>query len=486
MKQKNSSIFRSISLLIAGLIFILGSLFIALTYFSTLHYYQATTQRLNKDVAAHIAKFTSPFSNAGLNRQIADSVFYDAMILSPSVEVYFLDTTGRVMYFHAPDSAIKVWKVPLAPIKAYIASGGQEYIQGADPKLPGENKIFSAAAVRSGNKQLGYIYVILGGNDYRNVSQLLLGNHVTTLVAQAAAVVLVLSVIVSLLYLRRIKRNLAKVTGVLDAYRAGNYKARFESTAYNEFTPVTTSFNQMADLLTHTIEQLETAAKDRKDFLANISHDLRTPLTVIRGYAETLQDAAARGTLDAGKQADLTSLLHKKIKQLEHMIWQLFELSRMESPEFKPAQEPFNIAELLAETVSSAQNMAAEKNIRLQSSGADETAWVNADPAMMERAIQNLVYNALKHTPENGQVSISLEKATGNIVLVFENSAPPLPPSLLQWINSADIHKTQPMPGRNGLGLAIVKKILQLHRYQLRAENNAAGVKMALVCEAWS
>ncbi|MBS1566230.1 MAG: hypothetical protein JST39_17735, partial [Bacteroidetes bacterium] len=102
-------------MLIAGFIFLLGCLFVSITYFATLHYYQATTQRLNKDVATHIATFTSPFGHSGLDRKMADSIFYDAMVLSPSVEVYFLDTTGKVMYFHAPDSAIKCRQIPLEP-----------------------------------------------------------------------------------------------------------------------------------------------------------------------------------------------------------------------------------------------------------------------------------------------------------------------------------------------------------------------------------
>src|ERR1700738_1198687 len=120
MRRRKNSIFRSISFWVSGLILVLSSVFILLTYMATLHYYQATTQRINKDVAAHIAKFTSPFDSSGLNRKIADSVFYDAMILSPSVEVYFLDTAGRVMYFHAPDSVIKVWQLPLDHIRRYI------------------------------------------------------------------------------------------------------------------------------------------------------------------------------------------------------------------------------------------------------------------------------------------------------------------------------------------------------------------------------
>src|SRR3954469_775064 len=120
MKKYTSSLFTSIGLMVFTIIVVLGTVFILVTYLSATHFYQATTQRLNKDVAGHIALFTSPFHDNGFDRKKADSVFYDAMVLSPSIEVYFLDTTGKVMYYHAPDSLIKLHKIPLTNIKQHI------------------------------------------------------------------------------------------------------------------------------------------------------------------------------------------------------------------------------------------------------------------------------------------------------------------------------------------------------------------------------
>ncbi|MHA4807320.1 HAMP domain-containing sensor histidine kinase [Flavitalea flava] len=487
MKRSNKSIFRSISLLISGLILVLAGLFITLTYLATVHYYQATTQRINKDVAAHIAKFASPFDSTGLNRKIADSVFYDAMILSPSVEVYFLDTAGKVMYFHAPDSVIKVWQLPLDHIRQYINSGGLEYIKGPDPKLPGMEKIFSAAEVRHGNRNLGYIYVVLGGNNYQTISQMLFGNHVTSLAIKVSAIVVILSIVVSLFYLNRIKRKLIRITDVMTAFREGNYKARFDSGIFDEFSSLTGSFNTMADLLTHNIERLEMAEMERKNFLANISHDLRTPLTVIRGYVETLQGESNSERLTSEKQEEITVLLHKKIRQMESMIMQLFELSRMESAEFKPAREPFNISEVMEEMTSDLRKPAEKKKIQLSSSGTHEMTWIDADIALMERVIQNLAANAIRHTPQHGWVHIKLEKKEQDILAIFENSSPALPEDLLQWINTNTntIHKNTDLKARRGLGLAIVKKILQLHGYEIKASNTNGFVRIEIILKAF-
>jgi signal transduction histidine kinase len=476
-----NSLFRHISLLISGFLFLLASLFIIITYLSSLHYYQATTQRLNKDVASHIAKFTSPFRTGGLNRKIADSVFYDAMILSPSVEVYFLDTTGKVMYFHAPDSAIKVWHIPLVPIKRYIASKGLVYIKSPDPKAPGMEKIFSAAEVVSGEERLGYIYVILGGNDYQTVSRLLFGDHIITLALQAFGVIFIVSLLVSLLYLNRIKKDLAKVTGVLHAYRNGDYEARFKTDTYKEFAPVAQSFNQMADLLTSHIHRLETSDLERKDFLANISHDLRTPLTVIKGYVETLQQEVANSRPDPQRQTEITTLIYKRLERLEMMIMQLFELSKMEAVGFRLSREPFNLAELLEETVTDSQKAARRKNIHLYSEGSNEMAWINADIALFERMIQNLVDNAIRHTPENGRVHVRLEKQFDNhFLLTIGNTGTALSPELLRWINNDEAGTQHLSPARRGLGLAIVKKIANLHQYELRAGSAEDGIHFSI------
>ena len=114
------NLFKRLIILIFLLVTVLSLLFIVITYLTTREFYQSSTQLVNKDVAAHIAKFTSPFHDEGINKQVADSVFYNAMVLNPSIEVYFLDTTGKIMYYQAPDSSIKLHNIPLKNIKKHF------------------------------------------------------------------------------------------------------------------------------------------------------------------------------------------------------------------------------------------------------------------------------------------------------------------------------------------------------------------------------
>ncbi|MEO6219515.1 MAG: HAMP domain-containing sensor histidine kinase, partial [Ginsengibacter sp.] len=450
------------------LIAVLGLLFMAITYYATTHYHQASTQLLNKDVAAHIAQFTSPFDADGLNKQKADSVFKDVMVISPSAEVYFLDTTGKVIDYHAEKSDIKLWQIPLENIKKFIQEGGSKYIKSPDPRDPSDPKIFSAAVV-SNSKKLGYIYVILGSNQYRNVAGMLYSSHISNLVIKAFLFIIILSIALSFLYVRRMQKRYNSMIAVLEKFQQGDFKSRFPANN-NDMSAVTGAFNKMADLLVLNIDKLTNLEKERKNFIAAISHDLRTPLSIARGYTETLFLKIEK-TLDKEFLQNYLQLINNKILQIEHMVKQLFELSKMDAIEFKPKKEPFVLSEIVQETASAFQLLASEKKIILKCTQCQYHVWVNADISMMERVVQNLIENAIKHTPADGNVQVTIIVEGNNLICKIENTGNPLPEDLLQWINNSvketDIPKNK--PAKSGFGLVIVQRILFLHHLSLKA-----------------
>ncbi len=464
-----NTIFKRVSLLVFSLITILSLLFIIITYVSATYFFNASTELLNKDVAAHIAEFTSPFESTAINKKKADSVFYNAMVVSPSIEVYFLDTAGNVIYYEAPDSAIKLRQIPLDNIHKLIASKGKEYVTSPDPKDPQHNKIFSAAEVIKRGKKLGYIYVVLGSKEYNNISELLFTSHAATLAIEAFAIIIILSFIISFYYIKRLQRRYSAVLSVLEEYKKGNFAARFAENSRDEFSPVTSSFNTMAELLSQNIARLKKTETERKNFIANISHDLRTPLSIASGYAETL--VSQQENITAVKQQEYTELIVSKLKQVENMVMQLFELSRLDAVDFEPQTEPFIFSEILQEVTNSFTMSAAAKNIQLTCIGCSEVIWTQGDIKMMERVIQNLLGNAIKNTPANSTITISLSRQNNELITAFGNSGELLSAELLNWINSnneADVLYTRPFH-RTGLGLVIVKRILQLHHSHLVA-----------------
>jgi signal transduction histidine kinase len=399
--------FRRIYLVVFLLIVVLGMLFTGITYLATMNFYETSTQLLNKDVAGHIAQFTSPYGQGGLDRRKADSIFYDAMVISPSAEVYFLDTTGRVLYFHGKPEEIKEWRVPMGPIEEYLVSGGRKHVVDVDPRDPAMKKIFSVAVV----EKLGYIYVILGSQQYRSVSQMLFNSRITPVVLGSVVFLLAVSLLVTVWYFQRVRE---------------------------------------AD----NIRRLTASEKERRDFMVNISHDLRTPLAIAGGYAETL--VMKKGELTPEDERMYGELVVAKLRQVEKMVNQLFELSKMEAASFEAKREPFVFSEMLVEVVEASG--AAE---RITCVNCTDGSWIEADVSMMERVVQNLVVNALAYTPAGGVIEVRMERVGEELVLTIANAAPALPMELMRWVNTPGATR----PGQLAIGLTIVRKILSLHGF---------------------
>ena len=434
-RQEPFAIFRRIYVVVFLLIAVLGLLFIGVTYMATTSFYAASTQLLNKDVAAHIAKFTSPYGREGFDRQKADSVFYQAMVISPSAEVYFLDTTGRVIYFHGDTLEIRSWRVDMDALQRYLEAGGLRYISGSDPRDPEHRKIFSAAGVGEGTGRLGYIYVILGNQQYRSVTQMLVNSRVTPVVLGAVIFILIVSLLVTVLYIRRLKRRVE---------------------------------------LVEMVDRAQASEKVRRDFMTSMAHDLRTPLAIARGYAETLQ--LKRGKLNVDEEREYGELVLSKIRQVEKMVGQVFELSKMESASFELLKEPFVFSEVVQEVVrgKGGGGVSAGGRVGMGSEWVGEIvcencmdgSWVVADVSMMERVLQNLVVNAVAYTRVGGRIVVRLERTGGELALRVANEGEVLGEDLLGWFNRVEGVR----PKKAAIGLAIVKKVLELHGFLYGAE----------------
>lgn len=465
MKNKIISL-RLISLIVFLLIMGTAILFMTITYFSAQQYHQATTQLLNREVAEHIAKFSSPYEKKGINKIIADSVFHHAMVLSPSIEVYFLDTTGRVIYYDAPEKEIIQRMIPLDPIKRYIQSAGKIFITGRDPRDPGEDKIFSAAKVHGSGREEGFIYVILGSKEFRLASHILYNSHIGNLLLKAFIFVIISSVIITSLYLRRVEKRFNRMIGVLERFKNGDYTARFTQEKNSEFSVFTESFNKMAALLVSNIHQLKRSEEERKQLVVNISHDLRTPLAIARGYAETLSIQKGDHQV-SDKQEQYVQLIIQKITQVEHLVTQLFELSRIESAEIVPHYQPFIFSEIVLEIINSLMLPASHKSITIDSTRSSDHSWINADIKMMESVVQNIIINAISYTAENETIRVITERAEHELIFTVENPGEPLSDDVLAWLNAATVNDSELRPQKSIIGLTIVKRIVNLHRFSL-------------------
>ncbi|MDP4587485.1 MAG: HAMP domain-containing histidine kinase [Flavobacteriales bacterium] len=217
-------------------------------------------------------------------------------------------------------------------------------------------------------------------------------------------------------------------------------------------------------------EQKEEIVKFRKELIANVSHDLRTPLASIQGYLETV--LLKRDRLDDERINKYLQTSLRNTAQLNNLIEELFELSKLESKERKLNLESLVLPELAHDIVNSHRIIAAEKEVELQLDVTGSVQAVKADIALIDRVIVNLLSNAIKFSPQGGLVSIRIQQENKKVNVIVEDQGSGIAEEDLKNVFDRFHKSTVGNKQGSGLGLAIVKNILDLHgsSYNIESE----------------
>jgi len=210
----------------------------------------------------------------------------------------------------------------------------------------------------------------------------------------------------------------------------------------------------------------------RRDLIANVSHDLRTPLASLRGYLETLllkddslQPATRRSYLD---------IAFRQSERLANLIDELFELAKLDFKGLQLDMEPVQLGELASDVVQKFQLAAERRNVRLAIDAWVGSLFVRADPGLVQRVFENLIDNALKHTPSGGAIQVTVVPERGRVVARVADTGSGIPAAELPFIfhRFYQVNKSRgAAAGGAGLGLAIAKRILELHASDITAES---------------
>jgi signal transduction histidine kinase len=473
MKYFFNSLYWKISAVFLLVLIIISAVYIYISVITAEMYFQETRQKLDLKVAAHIASDNNFFSGDSININVLKNVFHNVMIINPSIEVYLLDTSGTILAYYAPNQTIKLKGVPLEPVKKFISSTRESFLMGTDPKNPEKQKAFSAAKVMDNGKFKGYIYVILGGKEYDNASDVLFGSYIMRLGIRSMIIALITAAIIGFLAIGFIIRNIRLIVGVIRDFQKGNLSARITLKSKGELREFANSFNDMADTIVSNMQQIKKMDTLRRDLVANVSHDLRTPLSIIRGYVETvLIKNTNLSDEDRGKYLEI---ILKSTERLLALVEELFELSKLEAKETLPQNEFFSLAELLQDIHQKNLIIANSKNIKLNLNISENLPFIFGDIAMMEKVIQNLLDNAYKFTPAFGEISILLKREDDRrITAVISDTGFGIEKDEISLIFERYYQvkrvSTELQTG-TGLGLIIVKKILDMHQINIRVES---------------
>ena len=473
---KKPKLFSSLYWKIAA-VFLFALLIISLVYlyiaaFTAEMYFQEASQRLNEEVAQHIAEENQFFVNGKANQEALKNIFHDIMVINPSIEVYLLNTEGKILSYFAPNKKVTLEYVPLGPIKEFLKSGASSFVMGVDPKNEHIEKTFSAAKVYEGSVQRGYIYVILSGEEFDNAASFVVGSYILRLGVRSMTITLIAAALFSLIALGLITKNLRRIITVVRKFKEGDLKARIKLKSKGELREFADSFNEMADTIVKNIDEIKTMDNLRRDLVANVSHDLRTPLATIQGYLETI--LIKKDSLSEMEKENYLKTILNSTERLKTLVSELFELSKLEARETKPKLEPFSIGEIVQDIKQKNKVIAEKKGIDLNVDFPYNLPLVYADIGMMEKVIQNLLENAIKFTSENGSVTIKLEPQGHMILVKVQDSGEGISSDALPHI--FDRYQRNERSGQLenkglGLGLAIVKRILEVHEIEISVES---------------
>jgi signal transduction histidine kinase len=286
--------------------------------------------------------------------------------------------------------------------------------------------------------------------------------------ATAGVGAVALAVIFGLWNSYRIAAPIKSLAGTSAQMGAGNLSVRAYLKTGGEIGDLGDQFNQMADNLQTTIQQLENERDALRRFIADASHELRTPVTALKNFNALLQGPAAD---DVKVQTEFLTESQSQIERLEWITANLLDLSRLDAGLLDLDLAEHDLREIIEASVSPFLQIAEEKGISLVTNLPIFEFTFSCDRPRLEMAIANLVDNALKFTPEGGEISVTLESDSDQVLILVRDTGEGIPPQDLPHIFERFYRGRGHSVEGSGLGLAIVKSIIEAHSGQVNVES---------------
>jgi two-component system OmpR family sensor kinase len=381
----------------------------------------------------------------------------------PQTFVYLLDPEGRVVSGNNEKlDGLPSEQLPVRPLQAAVSP-----VRGERRLAAGERVLYVAepvyASVQQGQRAIAY-YLLLA-EPYRPV-RVALGDLVPRLM-WAGAIALILSLVLAALMAVSVARPLDRIAQAAEEIAAGNYDQKLDITSPTELARLATSFGVMARRVKATVQS-------QHDLLANVSHDLKTPLTSIQGFSQAMLDGTASDG-EVWKRA--AAIIHNEAGRMRRLVDDLLDLARLEAGEVALAREPVDMRELLRACAVRFSPQVEGAGVHLEVDAPALLPEVVGDADRLGQVFGNLVDNALKHARDEnsgGRVVLQAEHQQALVVCSVTDNGPGIPAEDLSRIferfYQVDKSRVRRASGA-GLGLAIAKEIVQAHGGQIRAES---------------
>ena len=271
----------------------------------------------------------------------------------------------------------------------------------------------------------------------------------------AAAAAFILAFVVVGLFSYRLVKPLRQMSAAAKSFGDGDFSIRVPVTSNDEIGQLATAFNNMADSLSGSESM-------NRSFVANVSHELKTPMTTIAGFIDGILD----GTIPPERQSHYLHIVSDEVKRLSRLVRTMLNLSRIDNGELKLRPNDFDISETVLSTVLTFEKSIDEKKIDIRGLDTLQPMQVHGDEDLLHQIVYNLVENAVKFTNTEGYISFNVSDSIDRIVVTIENSGSGIQsdelPLVFEKFYKTDKSRSQDKNGM-GLGLYLVRTIIKLH-----------------------
>ena len=382
-------------------------------------------------------------------------------IIGESAEAYlfFTDNDGSILIASNPEMLHGDTVDEAVLTKADSVDKNYHLFSTLDGVLA-EKSYISVSEMRSERGgHSGYLFLCSSGEQLAEFKQQFWSNFLLS-----ACVMLLCASVLTKLLMRRLTDPLQKVTDAAQRFGGGDLSVRVEGVeGEGEVADLARTFNRMA-------ENIQSNDNSRGQFMGNIAHELRTPMTTIKGFVDGILD----GTIPPDLQNHYLQLVSEETGRLARLIQNMLDLSKLESGEYQVNARMFNIWDTLTGVALSAEQRINDGMIEIEGLTMDEKALVYADPDLIHQVVYNLLDNAIKFTPAGGTIRFSVEKLGPETEIAVWNSGQGISPEALPYVFQR-FYKEDRSRGLHargaGLGLNICKVLVNLSGGQIRVES---------------
>ena len=462
MPSTHKTLYFRLSVVLLGVVTLLST--VQFLFFT--HYWdrlgKEAEQRVNLTLAEKLALPLSETLRHGINRSAVESAFFQAAQQYPKIDLYLVNAEGRILVSSVESQFLKSSAIDMEPVRHFLANEDTVRLPlyGNDPSTGKLDQVFSARAIFAANQQL-YLYLVLSGKYHRSIMDVLAEGYTMRTAILSVSLTTALAILVGLGLFFVITKPLKRIVVALRTIEQGEYTLVVDAGSDDELGELGRAINKMTGTIVSEIAAKERMDDQRRRLIARVSHDLRGPLTSVRGYLETLASEQMITVHQHLKQYVTVAL--QATYSLNDLIQDLFELSKLEANEKAVNLEEFSLLELAEHVRTRLEPKARMREVQVHVEPDAGSTNVEADPSLIMRVYDNLIDNAIRYCSQGGDVRITIREISEGVETSVSDTGSGIPFEDQDKIFDEFFRASNAGSDGSGLGLAIVSKILLAH-----------------------